>query len=71
MRKWKSIPIVSKIFIAIIIALIIGFFLLPKAEKFEAVYALLFTLITGGAYQLIPQSWFARFKRKEKNPLID
>lgn len=71
MKKWERIPIVSKIFIALVIALIIGFFLLPTAEKFEAVYALLFTLITGGAYQLIPESWFAKFKRKEKNPLID
>lgn len=61
----------SKVFIALVIALIIGFFLLPKADKIDAVFALLFTLITGGAYQLIPASWFARFKRKEKNPLID
>lgn len=71
MKKWKQIPLVNKVVIAIIIALIVGFLLLPKGEKFEAIYALLFTLITGGAYQLIPQSWFARFKRKEKNPLID
>lgn len=71
MKKWSKIPTLAKVFIAIVIALIIGFFLLPKADKIDAVLALLFTLTTGGAYQLIPQSWFDKFKRKEKNPLID
>jgi hypothetical protein len=48
-----------------------NFFLIARSDGGDWVYAIIMTLIMGEAYLLLPKKWFERFKRKEKNPLMD
>ena len=67
-----SRKLIIRLSFAVIIALVIViFYLMSKTYRGEWVFAIILTLFMGEAYLLIPKKWFARFKRKEKNPLID
>lgn len=67
-----KIKLITRIAIAVVIALvIIIFYLMSRTDRSEWISAVILTLIMGEAYLLIPKKWLARFKRKEKNPLID
>jgi len=57
---------------AVVIALIILIlYLIVKSGNGDWVWAIIITLIMGEAYLLLPQKWFDKFKKKEKNPLTD
>jgi amino acid transporter len=66
-KKW-----IIRIAFTVVIALVIFiFFLIARSDGGDWVYAIIMTLIVGEAYLLLPKKWFEKFKKKEKNPLID
>jgi hypothetical protein len=72
MKKLKAISTPVRIILVLLIGLLVWFFFLPKADKFEFIGAILFTVLTTeAAWRLIPDSWFKPFKRKERNPLLE
>lgn len=72
MKKWKNISTPGRIILVVLVGLLIWFFLLPKADKFEFIGVIFLTVFSyEGLCLLFPESFFDRFKRKERNPLMD
>ncbi|TDO28971.1 hypothetical protein [Sediminibacterium goheungense] len=72
MKKWKAISIPGKILLVLLIGSVICFFLLPNADKFEFIGAIFLTVFSyEGLCLLFPESFLERFKKKERNPLIE
>lgn len=62
----------GRLILGLILGFLIWLFLLPKADKFEFIGAILLTVFSyEGLCLLFPESFFDRFKRKERNPLIE
>lgn len=68
MSKKTMIRIAYAVIIALIILIL---YLIVKSGNGDWVWAVIMTLVMGEAYLLLPKKWFARFKRKETNPLTD
>jgi predicted MFS family arabinose efflux permease len=68
MSKKSMIRIAYAVVVALIILIL---YLIIKSGNGDWVWAIIMTLIMGEAYLLVPKKWFVKFKRKEKNPLLD
>lgn len=72
MKKLKAISTPVRIILVLLVGLLVWFFFLPKVDKFEFIGAIILTVFSCEGFCLMfPESFFDRFKRKERNPLID
>ncbi|MBW0177313.1 hypothetical protein [Sediminibacterium sp.] len=72
MKKLKTISTPGLIILILLVGLLICFFLLPKVDKFEFIGAILLTVFSyEGLCLLLPDDPFKRFRKKERNPLLE
>lgn len=72
MKKLRTIVTPGRLILALIVGLLVWFFFLPKVDKFEFFGAIILTVFSyEGFCLLFPESFFNRFKRKERNPLLE
>lgn len=72
MKKLRKIVTPGRLILALMMGLLVWFFLLPEFDKFEFAGAILLTVFSyEGFCLLFPESFFNRFKRKERNPLLE
>jgi|GEM_PF-5943724 len=72
MKKFRSIVAPRRIILILLIGLLVWFFFLPEVDKFEFVGAILLTVFSYEGFCLMfPESFFDRFKREERNPLLE
>ncbi len=72
MKKLRTIVTPGRLVLALIMGLLVWFFLLPKVDKFEFIGAILLTVFSyEGLCLLLPDDPFKRFRKKERNPLLE
>ncbi|MFW2478283.1 MAG: hypothetical protein ACN4EP_15285 [Sediminibacterium sp.] len=72
MRKLKILATPRRVILFLILAVLVWFILLPKVDKLEFIGAVLITLLSyEGICLLLPDDLFKRFRRKERNPLLE
>jgi hypothetical protein len=72
MKKLSTLLTPGRIILALLIGLLVWFLLLPKVGKVEFIGAIIITLFSYEGFCLMfPESFFNRFKRKERNPLLE
>lgn len=72
MKKLKVFATPGRLILFLVLAVLAWFIFLPKVDKLEFIGAIIVTLLSSeGICLLLPDDLFKRFRRKERNPLLE